>query len=147
MLRDTNLGSGMVMKQSFAFMLLVAGLMSCRDYDLNSRLTDQSGLVPPDQFARYGREQAQGMAVAREYGQASDGGSTEDLARQAETATGYARTLPDVRAAGADPLGFRQTIHFKSGWLTMVTPIDDGKRGAETRGVPAGAKPGAVPGR
>ena len=33
---------------------------------------------------------------------------------------------------GADSLGHRLTIQFKSGWRTMVNPIDDGKRGAET---------------
>lgn len=137
-----NLSLGWVMKRSLAFLLLAAGLISCRNYDLEPRLTDESGLVPPDQFARYGREQAQAMAIAREYGHASDNGSSED---PAEAAVSYARTQPDVRAAGADPQGFRLTIHFKSGWLTMVTPTDDGKRGAETGGVPAGAKPAASP--
>ena len=129
------------MKQSFAWLMLVMALVSCRDYNLYSRLTAQSGLIPADQFARYGREQAQEMAIAREYGHVGNGSSAEDLMRQAETATGYARTLPDVRDAAADPLGFRQTILFKSGWLTMVTPIDDGKRGAETPGLPAEATP------
>lgn len=130
------------MKRSFGCVMLVVALASCRDYDLESRLTDQSGLVPPNQFARYGREQAQEMAVAREYGHASDGSTDEDLIRQAETATSYARTLPDVRDVGADPLGFRHTIHFRSGWLSMVTPIKDGKRGAETAGLPAEATTG-----
>ena len=57
--------------------------------------------------------------------------------KRADAAVRYARTLPDVTDVGADPLGFRLTIRFKSGWLTMVTPIDDGKRGAETGGLPA----------
>lgn len=126
-----------VMNLSFAVVLLAVALASCRDYDLESRLTDQSGLVPADQFARYGREQAQVMAAGREYGHALDGSSREDQARSAEAATSYARTLPDVADAGADPLGFRLTIHFRSGWLTMVPPIVDGKRGAETGGLPA----------
>jgi len=129
------------MKPSFACVALVLSLVSCRDYDLNSRLTSQSGLIPPDQFARYGREQAQEMAIAREYSYIGSGSSEEDLNRQAEAATSYARSLPDVQDARADPSGFRQTIHFKSGWLTMVTPIDDGKRGAETPGVPAESIP------
>jgi hypothetical protein len=130
------------MKSSFGVVLLVMALASCRDYDLESRLTDQSGLVPPDKFARYGREQAQAMAAAREYGQARGGSSDGDLARSAQTATSYAGTLPDVIHAGADPPGVRLTIRFKSGWLTMVTPIVDGKRGAETAGVPAEAGSG-----
>lgn len=125
------------MNLSFAVVLLAVALTSCRGYDLESRLTDQSGLVPPDDFARYGREQAQLMAIAREYGHAREGTSTQDLVRAAETTTSYARTLPDVTDAGTDPLGFRLTIHFKSGWLTMVPPIVDGKRGAETGGLPA----------
>jgi len=129
------------MKRSFGCVMLAVALMSCRDYHLGSRLASQSGLIPADQFARYGREQAQAMAIAREYAHGSNGSSHEDLIRQAEVATSYARSLPDVGDAKADPLGFRQTIHFKSGWLTMVTPIDDGKRGAETPGVPAEARP------
>lgn len=131
------------MKQSFGWLMLVMALASCRDYNLYSRLTAQSGLIPADQFARYGREQAQEMAIAREYGHVGNGSSREDLVRQAETATSYARTLPDLIDATADPLGFRQTLLFKSGWLTMVTPIDDGKRGAETPGLPAEATPSA----
>ena len=125
------------MKPSLICVALALSLVSCRDYDLSSRLTSQSGLIPPDQFARYGREQAQEIAIAREYAYRGNGSSEEDLIRQAEAAASYARSLPDVQDAKADPLGFRQTIHFKSGWLTMVPPIDDGKRGAETSGVPA----------
>lgn len=125
------------MKRSFAVAVLVVTLASCRDYDLESRLTNQAGLVPADKFARYGREQAQEVAIAREYGHAQDGSTSEDLIKRADTAVEYARTLPDVRDVGADPLGLRLTIRFKSDWLTMVTPIDDGKRGAETGGLPA----------
>jgi hypothetical protein len=125
------------MKRSFGVVVLVAALVSCRSYDLESRLTDQAGLIPPDRFARYGREQAQEVAIARQYGHAHDGSTPEELVKRADTAVRYARTLPDVTDVGADPLGFRLTIRFKSGWLTMVTPIDDGKRGAETGGLPA----------
>jgi hypothetical protein len=110
--------------------------MSCRGYDLDSRVTDDAGLIPPDQYARYGREQAEEIAIAREYGHARKGSSPDDLARQADSAMAYARTLPDVADIRSDPLGLRLTIRFKSGWRTMVTPIDDGKRGAETAGVP-----------
>lgn len=125
------------MKRSFAVVVLVVALASCRAYDIESRLTNQAGLIPADRFARYGREQAQEVAIAREYGHAHDGSTPEDLIKRADTAVKYARTLPDVRDVGADPLGYRLTIHFKSDWLTMVTPIDDGKRGAETGGLPA----------
>ena len=125
------------MNGSLAVVMLVVALASCRAYDLESRLTDQAGLIPADRFARYGREQAQEVAIAREYGHAHDGSTPEDLIKRADTAVKYARTLPDVRDVGADPLGLRLTIRFKSDWLTMVTPIDDGKRGAETGGLPA----------
>jgi hypothetical protein len=126
------------MQRSFGVVILLAALTSCRDYDYHSRLTSQGGLVPPDQFARYGREQAEEMAIAREFGAAIKHSSPEALIRQTPLAR-YARTLPDVTDVQADPLGYRLTLRFKSGWRTMVTPIEDGKRGAETAGLPAGA--------
>jgi hypothetical protein len=127
------------MKRSFGVVVLVVALASCRDYDLDSRLTSQRGLIPADQYARYGREQAQEIAIAREFGQAHRGPSPDDLIQQAESAASYARALPDVADVRADPLGLLLTIRFKSGWRTMTTPIEDGKRGAETVGLPAGA--------
>lgn len=125
------------MRRSLCMVLFMVALASCRDYDLESRLADQEGVVPADKFARYGREQAQEIAIAREYARAGNGSSPAELEKQAETAISYARSLPDVTDIQADPLGYRLTIHFRSGWLTMVNPIDDGKRGAETPGLPA----------
>ena len=127
------------MLRSFGAMLLLTALTSCRNYDFQSRLTSQGGLVPADQFARYGREQAEEMAIAREFGADIRKSSPLDLTKSAEAASRFARTLPDVAAVQADPLGYRLTLRFKSGWRTMVTPIDDGKRGTETAGLPAGA--------
>lgn len=128
------------MRWSFSFILMAVALTSCRDYGLDSRLADQSGLVPPDRFARYGQEQAEVIAIAREYGHAGGGTSLQDAERAADVATRYARSLPDVQDVGADPLGFRSTIRFKSGWRTTATPVDDGKPGSETPGLP-GARP------
>jgi hypothetical protein len=125
------------MKLSFGLMLLVIGLVSCRDYDLDARLVDQDGLVPADQYARYGREQAQEIAIAREFGHADQGSAPDQLVKQAESAVAYARSLPDVADVKADPAGLLLTVRFKSGWRTMVTPLSDGKRGAETVGLPA----------
>lgn len=125
------------MQLSFSLMLLVIGLVSCRNYDLEARLIDQDGLMPADQYARYGREQAQEIAIAREFGRAHQGSAPDQLIRQAEAAATYARTLPDVADVKADPAGLLLTVRFKSGWRTMVTPLDDGKRGAETEGLPA----------
>jgi hypothetical protein len=131
------------MTRSFSVVLLVIALASCRSYDLHSRLIHQDGLVPADQYARYGREQAQEIAIAREFGHARQGSSPEALTKQAEAAASYARTLPDVADVKADPLGLLLTIRFKSGWRTMVTPLEDGKRGAETVGLPAKTGAGA----
>ena len=131
------------MKLSVGLMLLVFTLASCRDYDLDSRLENQDGLVPADQYARYGREQAQEIAIAREFAHVHQGSAPGQLVKQAEAATAYARSLPDVADVKADPAGLLLTVRFKSGWRTMVTPLDDGKRGAETAGLPARAGAGA----
>jgi hypothetical protein len=123
-----------VMRPTTGVLLLVM-LLGCRDYDLESRVVQQDGLVPPDQYARYGREQAQEIAIAREFGRAHQGDTPAQLAQQAEAAVAYARTLPDVADIRADPLGLLLTVRFRSGWRTMITPLDDGKRGAETVGL------------
>ena len=124
------------MRLSVGVTLLVLSVMSCRDYHLEDRLVDQDGLMPADQYARYGREQAQEIAIAREFGHAHQGSAPDQLIKQAEAATTYARTLPDVADVKADPRGLLLTVRFKSGWRTMVTPMSDGKRGGETVGLP-----------
>ena len=121
--------------------LSVLALVSCRDYQYESKMTDQDGLVPPDQFARYGVEQAEAVAIGREFARAAQGTSADALARQADSAMKYARTLPSVADIKADPLGHRLTIRFKSGWRTATPPIDDGKSGAETPGIKSPAAP------
>jgi hypothetical protein len=123
------------MNRRVGIWLALLALVSCRSYDYKSRLTAQGGLVPPDQFARYGKEQAEAVAIAREYGRADQGDTPEALVRQADAAIAYARTLPDVADVSADPLGYRLTVRFKSGWRVGVLPIEDGKSGAETPGV------------
>jgi hypothetical protein len=132
------------MRVSMCIPLLVVTVISCRGYHLDDRLVNQDGLVPPDQYARYGREQAEEIAIAREFGHVHQGSSPQQLARQAETAATYARSLPDVANIKADPQGLLLTVQFKSGWRTMVAPLDDGKRGAETVGLPARAGAGSA---
>jgi hypothetical protein len=127
------------MMRSCGVVLLMFLAASCRGYDLDQRVTAQDGLVPADQYARYGREQAQEIAIAREFGHAAQGSSAEDRVKQAEAAASYARTLPDVVNVKADPQGLLLTVQFRSGWRTMITPLADGKRGAETAGLPRGA--------
>lgn len=117
--------------------LALLALVSCRSYDYKSRLTAQGGLVPPDQFARYGKEQAEAVAIAREYGKAAQGDTPEALAKQADAAIAYAKTLPDVATIGADPQGHRLTVSFKNGWRVGLPPIKDGKGGPETLANPA----------
>jgi hypothetical protein len=123
------------MNRSLAVVLLLTALASCRDYDLHARLTNQQGLVPADQFARYGQEQAEEMAIARKLGTVTKGSSVADSAKQEQAATSYARSLPRVADAQVDPLGYRLTVRFKSGWRTMVNPIEDGKRGVGSAGM------------
>jgi hypothetical protein len=127
----------------FRFLVLLLPLVSCRSYNYYSRLTSQRGLTPPDQFARYGREQAEAVAIAREFGKAYQGNTPEGFAKQAQAAVRYAKTLPDVVEVTPDPLGNRLTIRFKSGWREAVNPIDDGKRGSDTPGLPAASAPPA----
>ena len=121
--------------------LLVAAavLGGCRDYHFYPRVSQQDGYVPPDQFARYGREQAQQVAIGREFAAAYRGDTPADRAAQARDAIAYASKLPDVRNVTADSLGYRLTVEFASGWRVAVLPIDDGKRGSETPGLPTGA--------
>jgi len=113
------------MNRRLGLCLAALALVSCRNYDYESRLSNQHGLVPPDQFARYGHDQAEAIAIGREFGRSG----------RADSAIAYARTLGDVADISADTLGYRLTVQFKSGWRTGIAPIDDGKRGAETAGL------------
>ena len=112
-------------------------LSACRGYDFYPRLSDGSGLVPGDQMARYGREQAQAVAIARRFAAAHSGTSLEDLRAQADSAVAYARTLPDVVNAVADPQSHRVTVEFRSGWIEGIVPLEDGKAAAETPNLPS----------
>jgi hypothetical protein len=124
---------------SSAMVLLVLGTVACRSYEAYPKLASQKGLVPADQFAAYGHEQAEAVAIGRELAAAHQGESPEALSKQVFTAAAYAKRLPDVVEVTPDALGHRLTVQFKSGWRTAVVPIADGKRGADTPGIPAGA--------
>src|SRR5688500_11303925 len=124
-----------MIRGSAALCALLA-LSACRGYDYQSRIADPDGLVPGDQMARYGREQAQAVAIARAFAAARDGDSPDALAAQADSATTYASTLPDVVDAVADPLSHRLTVRFRSGWIDGIVPLDDGRAAAETPGLP-----------
>jgi hypothetical protein len=129
------------MNRALGSVALVLVLAGCPTYDEYPKLSDQSGLVAADDYARYGKEQAQAMAIAREYGHFHRGDSRADLQAAAESTAAFARTLPDVESVVPDSLGHRITIQFRSGWRTMVNPVADGKRGRETPNLPGAAAP------
>ena len=120
---------------------LLVMLVGCRKYDLESRLRNQDGLISADQYAHYGKEQAEAAAIGREWGRMTGGDTPEALAQKADSAMKYARTFPDVADIVADPLGHRLTIRFASGWRVAVNPVDDGKSGADTPGLTTASKP------
>lgn len=117
------------MNRGLGLLLVVLLLPSCRDYDYYSRVSADDGYVAGDQFAKYGREQAQAVAVARKLAESREEGS--------EAAIAYARNLPDVVNVVADSQGNWLTLNFKSGWQTAVTPLPDGKSPAETPNLPS----------
>jgi hypothetical protein len=133
------------MTRTIAAAALVLALGACRDYQFYPKLSSQKGLTPADKWAAYGHEEAEAVAIGREFAQAKHGGSPAAFARQTAAAVAYARTMPDVRDVKADTLGHWLTVTFRSGWRLGIDPIDDGKRGAETPNLPPGA--GAAAGR
>jgi len=52
---------------------LLLGATACRTYEAYPKLASQKGLVPADQFAAYGREQAEAVAIGRELAVAHHG--------------------------------------------------------------------------
>jgi hypothetical protein len=133
-----------MMRRVGALVLLVL-LSSCRTYDYYPRITDGAGLVGGDQFARYGREQAQSVAIGRQLAQARAGDTPDEKLRQTEAATAYAKGLPDVVDVVADTQAGWLTVSFKSGWRTAILPLADGKSPAETPNLPAAGNPPPAP--
>jgi hypothetical protein len=112
-------------------LLLLLSAVSCRRYDLYSRLSSDAGMTPGDQYARYGKEQAEVVAISRRLAEVGPNGT--------DSAVIYARGLPDVADVTADPAGYRLTVGFKSGWRVGIVPLADGKKAAETPGLGAPA--------
>lgn len=112
-------------------LLAVSTLGACRDYNFKRHVASQDGLVPADQFARYGREQAIAMAIGREFARPYNSGAET----QVDVAINYARSNfgKDITDISGDPQSNRIVVTFASGWRTAIVPIDDGKTGAETK--------------
>lgn len=119
------------MRFSLLLLLSVAPLGGCRDYQSTRHVGNQAGLIPPDQFARYGREQAITVAIGREFARPYNSGAET----QADVAITYARNNfgKDITEITADPQSNRIVVTFKSGWRTAVVPIQDGKTGNDTK--------------
>ncbi|HRP07910.1 MAG TPA: hypothetical protein PLL69_05420 [Gemmatimonadales bacterium] len=103
---------------------LIATLAACPTYDSRPYLSTQKGLLDADQWAGYGPEQAVAVAIGREFAHLSAGEAAD-----------YGRKFESVKEVDADSLGHRLVVTFNSGWHAQVTPIKDGKRGDETKGV------------
>ena len=123
--------------RAFALAGLAAlSLVACRPYDNYGPLADQSGLVPAEQFARYGREQAELVAIGRSLAKWRGTSDSAGFAQQARSASCFAERFPDVERVDVDPLGHRLTVYFKNGWRAAVVPVDDGVEPEATPGLP-----------
>lgn len=118
-------------------------LVGCRPYDNYGPLASQSGLLSAERFARFGREQAELVAIGRSLSAWRMTSDSTAVIEQASRAACFARRMPDVESVVADPLGYRLTVKFKSGWRAAAIPIDDGVDPAATPGLPALPPPGS----
>ena len=116
--------------------LAVLAALACRPYDNYAPLADQAGLIPAATFARYGHEQAELVAIGRSLAAWKMTADSAGIMEQAARAACFARRLPDVATADADPLGYRLTVKFKSGWRAAAIPVNDGIEPSATPGLP-----------
>lgn len=109
--------------------------LSCRGYDNYAPVAKQSGLIPAERFARYGREQASVVAIGRSIAAWRMTSDPADQEQQVNQARCFALRLPEVERADPDPLGHRIGVTFRSGWRVGVVPIEDGVDPAQTPGI------------
>jgi hypothetical protein len=130
------------MRRAASAALAAIAFGACRPYDNAAPIEDQKGLVPAAQFARYGREQAEVVAIGRSLAAWKMTDDEAGLTAQAKNAGCFARRFPDIGTVDADPLGHRLTVKFRSGWRTTVLPIPDGVAPESTAGIgPLGKSP------
>lgn len=115
---------------------ILVAFAACRDYDRYGYVSSQKGLMPADEYAKYGPDQAIAMAIGREFGKGYAGRTPEGFAKQAGSALSYAKKFTQVKSVVADTLGYRLVVTFNDGWVTQVTPVTDGKSGDETANLP-----------
>lgn len=119
-----------------ALALLVAlSAVSCRSYDFYTPITDQDGLIPAEQFARYGRQQAVTVAIGRALSEWRMSGDLAGATEQTDRGGCFARRFPDVASVDADPLGHRLTVKFKAGWRVGILPIPGNTAPEATPGI------------
>lgn len=113
-------------------------LAACPQYDRYGFVSTEKGLLPGDEYAKYGPEQAISVAIGREFGQAYHGRDSADYIRQADAAVAYAKKFPAVKNVVADPIGYRLVVTFADGWSSQINPITDGKNPDATVNLPKG---------
>lgn len=111
--------------RAFLPLLLALPLAACPTYDSAIYLGSERGLMPADEWAKYGEPQAIVVATGRKFAEGS-------IAAAAE----YAKTFPSVESVETDSLGHRMVITFASGWKAQVNPITDGRKPESTVGLP-----------
>ena len=115
---------------------------ACRSYDNYAPLVDQDGLIPAEQFAHYGTQQAEAIAIGRALAEWRMGADEAGAIEQTDRAACFARRFPDVESVVADPLGHRLTVKFTTGWRVGIVPIE-GKIAPEA--TPGISPPGPSP--
>ena len=116
--------------------LAFVALAACPTYDRYDKLADQKGMLSADQFAAYGPEQAQKIAIGRALGQAYDGMSNADFAAQMGVAVAYARTMPMSSTCGPTPWPTFSPSSSRAAGAPSCSRFRDGKAPGDTPGLP-----------
>ncbi len=125
------------MNRGLGALALTLLLTACPSHDRYTPVVDEDGMLPADQFAALGTEQAEAIAIGRAFGSAYTGDSPDARARQVTAGADYAKGLAGVKAVVPDTTAFVLTVTFKSGWKKAVVPIMDGVPADQTPGLPA----------